>query len=219
LDRALVEADHRPLGIGRFGIEVEHVIHAGNIHAVDPGNTPHILAPGLETVFGQPPAHRLARQALVPGELDHGVGQQFQRPAGAAFGRVCASRCHQQGFCLASELALRPRTRILAQRPFQIAFHEAPLGPVHGGTTHRHRARDLFIAAAGIGRQQYLGALELAGGSFALAQHRGEFTAFGLAQFDPITYIHPDLLVGGPDESTNESKIRRRPQPQRSRLH
>jgi hypothetical protein len=151
--------------------------------------------------------------------LTIGVGQQFQRPAGAAFGRVCASRCHQQGFFLASELALRPRTRILAQRPFQIAFHEAPLGPVHGGTTHRHRARDLFIAAAGIGRQQYLGALELAGGSFALAQHRGEFTAFGLAQFDPITYIHPDLLVGGPDESTNESKIRRRPQPQRSRLH
>src|SRR5450755_1452088 len=72
-------------------------------------------------------------------------------------------------------------------------------------------------AAAGIGRQQYLGALELAGSSFAFAQHRGQFTAFGLAQFDPITYIHLDLLVGGPDESTNESKIRRRSQ--RSRLH
>ena len=43
----------------------------------------------------------------------------------------------------------------------------------------------------------------------AAAQHRGEFTAFGLAQFDPITYIHLGLLVGGPDESTDESKIRR----------
>src|SRR5260370_13636857 len=75
------------------------------------------------------------------------------------------------------------------------------------------------MGGGGMGRQEYLGALELAGGSFALAQHRGEFTAFGLAQFDPITYIHPDLLVGGPDESTNESKIRLRPQPQRSRLH
>src|SRR6266571_152062 len=69
------------------------------------------------------------------------------------------------------------------------------------------------------GRQQYLGALEFAGGPFALAQHRGELIAFGLAQFDPITYIHPDLLVGEPDESTNESKIRCRSQPQRSRLH
>jgi hypothetical protein len=64
-----------------------------------------------------------------------------------------------------------------------------------------------------------LGAPEFAGGSFALAQHRGQLTAFGLAQFDPITYIHRDLLVGGPDESTNESKIRRRSQPQRSQLH
>ena len=112
-----------------------------------------------------------------------------------------------------------PRTRILAQRPFQIAFHEAPLGPVHGGAAHRHRAGNLFIAAAGIGRQQDLGALEFAGGSFALAQHRGELIAFGLAQFDPITYIHSDLPVGGPDESKNESKIRRRAQPQHSRLH
>jgi hypothetical protein len=52
-----------------------------------------------------------------------------------------------------------------------------------------------------------------------IAQHGGQFTAFGLAQFDLITYIHPDLLVGGPDESKNESKIRRRSQPQRSQLH
>src|ERR1019366_3693303 len=82
--------------------------------------------------------------------------------------------------------------------------------PPRGQSLHR---------CGGICRQQYLGALEFAGGPFALAQHRGEFTAFGLAQFDPITYIHPDLLVGGPDESTNESKIRRRSQPQRSRFH
>ncbi len=75
--------------------------------------------------------------------------------------RARAGRCHQQGFLLAGELALRPRARLLAQRPFQIAFHEAPLGPVHGGTAHRHRAGNLLVAAAGIGRQQYLGALEL----------------------------------------------------------
>jgi hypothetical protein len=67
-----------------------------------------------------------------------------------------------------------------------------------------------ILPAAGVGRQQYLGSLEFAGGPFAFAQHRGEFTAFGLAQFDPITYIHLDLLVGGPDESTNESEIRHR---------
>ncbi len=219
LDRALVEADHRPLGIGRFGIEVEHILHAGDIFAIDLGNAPHVLAPRLEVVFGQPPAHRLARQALVLGELDHRVGQQLQRPAGAARRRVRAGGRHQQGFLLARELALRARARLLAQRPFQIAFHEAPLGPVHGGAAHRHGAGNLLVAAAGIGRQQYLGALELAGGSLAFAQQRGELTAFGLAQFDTITYIHLGLLVGGPDESTDESKIRRCASLQRARLH
>jgi hypothetical protein len=35
LDRALVEADHRSRRIGRLGIEIEHVFHAGDIFAVD----------------------------------------------------------------------------------------------------------------------------------------------------------------------------------------
>src|SRR5258707_7205818 len=94
------------------------------------------------------------------------------------------------------------------------------IGPEERAFAPRMGANFRFVAAAGIGRQQYLGALELAGGSFAFAQHRGESTAFGLPQFDPITYIHPDLPVGGPDESTSESKIRRRrSQPQRSKLY
>jgi hypothetical protein len=53
------------------------------------------------------------------------------------------------------------RTRLFAPRPLQIAFHKAPLGPVHGGAANRHRAGDLVIAAAGVGGQQYLGSLEL----------------------------------------------------------
>src|ERR1700693_4331767 len=35
LHRAFVEAHHRPLGIGRFGIEVEYVLHAGDVFAID----------------------------------------------------------------------------------------------------------------------------------------------------------------------------------------
>ena len=88
LDRALVEANHRPLGIGRLGIEVEHVFHAGDILAVDPGNAPHIPAPGLEVVFPQPPAHCLARDAIVLGEPDQFTRQQLQRPTDAARGRT-----------------------------------------------------------------------------------------------------------------------------------
>ena len=35
LGRALIEAYHRPPRIGCFGIEVEHVLHAGDVGAVD----------------------------------------------------------------------------------------------------------------------------------------------------------------------------------------
>src|SRR5580692_5326510 len=219
LDRTFVEADHRSPWIWRFGIEVEHVFHAGDIFSIDMGNAPHVLAPRLDVIFGQPSTNRLVRQALMLGELDHRAGQQLQGPAGATLGRTCAGRCHQQGFFLAGEFALRPRTRLFAQRPLQIAFHETPLGPVHCGAANRHRAGNLVIAAAGVGGQQYLGSLELAGGMLAPAQHRGERLAFGLAQFNSISYIHLDLLVGGPNESTDESKIRRCSSPQWARLY
>src|SRR5215207_7403325 len=219
LDRALVEADHRPLGIRCFGVKVEHVFHAGDIFAIDPGDAPHVLAPGLEVVFGQSPANRLRRQALVVGELDHLASQQLQCPAGAPRRRLGAGGCHQKGFLLAGELALRSRTWLFGERPFEIALHEAPLGAIDGRASHHHGASNLLIAAADIGGQQDLGSLELAGGMLACAQHRSELIAFGLAQLDPITYIHLGLLVGSPDESTDESKIGRVPPLQPATFH
>ena len=154
------------------------------------GNAPHVPAPWLEIVLGQPAAHGLARQAVVIGELDHRVGQKRQRPAFAAGGRLGACGRHQQGLLLAGQLALRARTRLLAQGPLQIAFHEAALGPADGGEADTDGPGNLLVAAAPIGRQQNLRPLELAGGVFAAAEHRRQFIALGLAQFDPITYIH-----------------------------
>jgi hypothetical protein len=52
LGRALIEADHRPLRIGRLAIEVEHILHARDVLAIDLGNAPHVLAPGLQVVLG-----------------------------------------------------------------------------------------------------------------------------------------------------------------------
>ena len=72
---ALVETDYRALRIGRFGIEVEDILHAGDIFSINLWNAPHILAPRLELVFSQPPAHGIARDAVVFGEPDHGTGQ------------------------------------------------------------------------------------------------------------------------------------------------
>ena len=154
------------------------------------GDAPHVPAPWLEVVLGQPATHGLARQAVMIGELDHRVGQQRQRPTFAAGGRLGACRRHQQGLLLAGQFALCARTRFLAQGPLQIAFHEAALGPADAGQADPDRPGNLRVATAGIGRQQNLRPLELAGSMLPAAQHRRQFVPLDLAQFDPITYIH-----------------------------
>ena len=65
LGRALIETNDRMLGIGRLGVEIEHILHTGDVFGVDLRNAPHVLAPGLEVVFGQPPSHGLARKTGV----------------------------------------------------------------------------------------------------------------------------------------------------------
>src|SRR5450756_2766328 len=132
LGRALVETDHRALRIGRFGIEVEHILHAGDVLAIDLRNAPHILTPRLEVVFGQAPTHGLPGYAVVLGELDHRAGQQLQRPAGAALGRARTGSCHQEGFLFARELTARSRAGLFTECSLQIAFHKAALGAVYG---------------------------------------------------------------------------------------
>src|SRR5437899_3330459 len=86
LGRAFVKANDWALRIGRLRIEVEHILHAGDVFAIDLRNAPHVLAPRLEVVFDQTPAHRLARDAVVLGEPDQFVRQQLQGPTGATLG-------------------------------------------------------------------------------------------------------------------------------------
>ena len=163
------------------------------------------LLPGLEAVFGQPPAHRLARETLVVGKLDHRVGQKLQRPAGATFGRVCASRGDEQGFLLARRAcaAAPGRGSSLSARS-EIAFNEATLGPVNGGAADSQRcAQSLHRCGRLSAASKIWARLSLAGGMFAAAYRSGEFTALGFAQFDMITYIHlgSPRELRGPDES------------------
>src|ERR1700751_474065 len=84
LGRALIETDHWAFRIGDFGVEVEHILHGRDILAVDLRNTPHVLAPGLEVVFGQPPTYGFAGYAGVFSEADQLTRQQLQGPTGAA---------------------------------------------------------------------------------------------------------------------------------------
>src|SRR5262245_28730178 len=203
LHAAFVEAHYRPARIGCLSIEIEHVLHSGDVFAIDLRNAPHVLAPGFEVILGQTSPDRLARQASVLGELDERTRQQIERPAGTALWRGRTGGRHHQGFFLARELAFRPGSRLLAQRPFQIAFHEASLGPVHGRAAHANAPGDLLVAGPGIGSQQNLCSLELAGRMLAAVEQRLEFGALDLAQFDPIAYIHACLLDRGSHEQLN----------------
>ena len=156
LGRALVETDHRALRIGLFGVEVEHILHAGDILAVDLRNAPHVLAPGLEAIFGQPPAHGLTGDTVVFGEADQLASQQLQGPTGAALRGLGTSRRDQQGFLFARELTACSEARHFAERRPQVAEHEALLGPVHSRAANAHADRDVVIAGARVGGQQNL---------------------------------------------------------------
>src|SRR5712691_8209117 len=120
------------------------------------------------------------------GELDHRPGQQLQRarPAGGLEQAVATSS--------ASSLpeSLRSAPRLFAERGFQVVFDEAALGPVHRRSADGNADGDVFIAGAGIGRQENLRPLELARGMLAAAQQSGEFVALVLAQLHSVTYIH-----------------------------
>ena len=47
----LVKADHRPLGVIGFGVQVQHVLHVGHELGAHPWNAPLLLLPRLEGVF------------------------------------------------------------------------------------------------------------------------------------------------------------------------
>ena len=94
-------------------------------------------------------------------------------------------------------------TRLFAERRRQVAEHEALLGPVDSRATNANAGRDIIVAGPRVGSQQNLRPLELAHRMLASAQKRAELGALGLAEFDPIAYIHPCLLVRGTHEQLN----------------
>ena len=123
-------------------------------------------------------------------QLDHFIGQQFQRPALTPARRVGAGGRHQQRRFLAGQFARRPWSRLLAQRAFQIAFDEASLDSINRRSADPHGARDRLVAGARVGRQKDLSSFEFARRVLAAAQQRLEFLPLLLAQLDPIPYVH-----------------------------
>src|ERR1700722_13162395 len=93
---AFVEADHRPLRVRLLGIEVEHILHAGDVLGVDLGDAPQVLLPGLEMVLGQASTdgedavqrlRRLEKQLalIVPEWSMAPVVEAYQAMRGASF--------------------------------------------------------------------------------------------------------------------------------------
>jgi hypothetical protein len=144
------------LRVGLLGIEVQDILHAGDVLGIHLRNAPHLLAPRLEIVLDQASANRLARQALVRGQLDHLTRQQLQRPARPARRRPGAGGRHQQGFLLAGQLALCAGPPFLAQRPLQTAFDEPPLDPVHRRAADPDTGGNLVVADPRVSGQQDL---------------------------------------------------------------
>jgi hypothetical protein len=101
------------------------------------------------------------------------------------------------------QLSLGSRPRLLAERCRQVAFDEAALGPIHRRATDADAERDVVVFHPGVGGEQDLRPLELARPLVAAAQHRPEFVALDLAQFNPVPYIHrcPPEVEGTTDES------------------
>src|SRR5258705_6931986 len=65
LSRALVETDDGTCWFRLLGIEVEHVLHPGDVLAIDCRHAPHLLLPGLDVLLMQPAPDSLVRELLV----------------------------------------------------------------------------------------------------------------------------------------------------------
>ncbi len=174
----------------RLGIEIEEILHAGDVIAINLGDAPHFLLPGLQIVIVQPAADRVGRDALVFDQFDHSIGQKLQGPAGATRRGVRARQRHQLHFLLAVQLAGRTRARLFAEGGLDADLHKALLGAVDGRAAGLYRCRDGLVADAGVGSQQDLHSLHPSHRQFTAAHQGAEFVSFGLAEINSISYIH-----------------------------
>src|ERR1700733_6422751 len=190
LGRRFVKAHHRPLRIGRFGIQIQHLLHPRDVAAVNLRNAPHLPSPRFQIVLVKASAHRLTRETVVLGQPDHLAGQQFQRPALASCGWGRTRGGYQQRRLLAGQLARRPRAGLLAQRRLEVAFNKASPGAIDRREANRDVAGNHLVAGTGVGCQQDLRPLDLAHRLGATVQQPGKLAMLRLVQIDPITYIH-----------------------------
>src|SRR5277367_557858 len=111
---------------------------------------------------------------------------QRLRPRGGFEQAVATS----SAISLPDSLRAAPGARLLAQREFQIAFDEAPLGSINRRSADPHGAGNRLVAGPRVGGEQDLRPFEFARRVSAAAQQRFELETLRLAQIDPIPYLH-----------------------------
>ena len=126
----------------------------------------------------------MVQRARPSGGREHAVATRRASAWTGARGR------DQKSFRLAGELALGAGTGLFMQGFLESALHEVALGPVDGGAAHTEALGNGLVRHPGVGRQQDLSSLELAGCMLATAEQRPKLRALGFAQLDPITYVH-----------------------------
>src|SRR3954469_24279433 len=81
-------------------------------------------------------------------------------------------------------------TGLLREGLVKITLHEAALGAVDGRAADAEALGNGLVRHPGIGREQDLSSLELAGRMPATAEQGLELGALGVAQLDPVAYGH-----------------------------
>lgn len=95
LDRTFIEADHRSLGIMRLGIEIEEILHAGDVFAIDLGDAPRLLLPGLQStppIAARRRAYRQTEEPSLHSRPRRNSAREITKLSGPAWGRHLLKR-------------------------------------------------------------------------------------------------------------------------------
>ena len=121
LNRALVEANHGPLRVGRLGVEIEHVLHAGDAIRVEGGLHPMSLRHGLSLFSarrrGAVSRDRLSWVVTLTSVSASSSSVQRARPAGGLEQAAAARRFRRATPRLRRARQKGPRP--LRRRPFR----------------------------------------------------------------------------------------------------
>ena len=105
-DWAFIKAHHRALRIGRLGVKIKHVLHTGDVVAIDLRNAPHLFAPGFEL----PPRTRWRAS------IDIATGWRSWSPYGTGFSCSTAFSSGRARMGLRPSASTRTRVLLLRER-------------------------------------------------------------------------------------------------------